>query len=205
MSILFSFSGKIDEKNIYKNNNIYISEKNLLESLKEDSESVSCQIKQKISEKTGLSCDVVIYFKSGCIEWFGYIEIAKDIALGIATTTGVLQFLPTVKKTIDSVVERNLVKSIYGNKRKRELLLDKERIEPTFEIETKITNVTNINELQTNVTNINELQTNEKNHCLYGEKNINNIQPIIYIVLALSIVANIVGFVALALSLVSGN
>ena len=195
MSILFSFSGKIDEKNIYKNNNIDISEKNLLESLKEDSESVSCQIKQKISEKTGLSCDVVIYFKSGCIEWFGYIEIAKDIALGIATTTGVLQFLPTVKKTIDSVVERNLVKSIYGNKRKRELLLDKERIEPTFEIETKITNVTNIN----------ELQTNEKNHCLYGEKNINNIQPIIYIVLALSIVANIVGFVALALSLVSGN
>ena len=199
MSILFNFSGKIDEKNIYKNNNIDIPEKNILESLKESSESISCEIKQKISEKTGLNCDVVIYFKSGCIEWFGYIEIAKNIAQDIATTTGILQFIPTIKKTIDSVVEISLVKSIYGGKRKRKILLNKERIEPTFEIETEITNVTNIN----------EFQSNGKNCCLNDENNKENIQvcqqvsPIMYIILILSIVANIVGFVALALSLTS--
>ena len=198
-SMLLEFSGKIYDKDLYTylrksipDNEI--SERELLKRLQKSSKYISYKIKSNIIKETGLNCDAVVSFSEGCIEWNGFIEVFYDSLEVFATIGGAIGFVQLVKSSINSTISDSFsdsVSKIYSINKKRSV-----RIEPTFDIDTKVKNVTaTVGSTKPQKETYEPLKQEENTS---KEKN----NSLLHLVLILSVIANIVAFVALALSLV---
>jgi len=199
-SISLAFSGNITEKELYENSNIDIDipEKYILNSLRENSKNISYKIRSKIIRQTGLECDATVSFKEGCIEWQGFVEVFYQSIQVMANVGGAIAFIQLVKSAVNSSVSEGFEQSI-PRKKNRQISLDnyENRIEPTFDIETTVKNVTPIDSNSFEYKNIAQ-ETVEKKVIVQKES---DTKTLLYIILILSIIANIAGFAALVAGL----
>lgn len=198
-SILLEFSGKVTEKEL-QTDYIEVSNKDLLNSLKENSKNISYEICSRINRNTGLECDATIIFQKGSIEWLGFVEVFYKSIEVMSNLSGAIGLIKIIQSSINSVIKKNFEQLLNNNIRDHSATKDsrKYRIEPTFDITTSVKNVS---------LNVSSSASDDSFECskktckkIIIKKEKNN--TLLYMLLFFAVITSVVAFITLALVLV---